>query len=86
MQADEFPSTASVTVCPITSNLKNLPQFRIPVAPDPDNGLRLSSHVMVDKVSTVDRSRLGRRIGALAEDGLEQTSRALVVFLGLING
>jgi mRNA interferase MazF len=38
---------------------------------------------MVDKVTTVPKSRLGQRIGCLADDHLLRLNRSLLVFLGL---
>ena len=38
---------------------------------------------MVDKVSTVPRSKLGKRIGALTAADMAKVNRAMMVFLGL---
>jgi mRNA interferase MazF len=38
---------------------------------------------MADKVTTVQRSRLGQRIGCLADDDLLRLNRSRLVFLGL---
>jgi mRNA interferase MazF len=53
------------------------------VEPTPENGLRNTSRLMVDKVSTVPKSRLGHRIGLLADDDLLRLNRSLLVFVGL---
>ena len=63
VQDDAFAERDSVTVCLITTDPADLPVFRIPVEPTADNGLRATSRLMVDKVTTVQRSRLGHRIG-----------------------
>jgi mRNA interferase MazF len=83
VQDDAFSERDSVTVCLITTDLADLPVFRIPVEPTPDNGLRAVSRLMVDKVTTVQRSRIGHRIGQLADDDLLRLNRSLLVFLGL---
>ena len=83
VQDDAFAERDSVTVCLITTDPADLPVFRIPVEPTADNGLRAASQLMVDKVTTVQRSRLGHRIGQLAGDDLLRLSRSLLVFLGL---
>jgi mRNA interferase MazF len=57
--------------------------LRIKVAPSPENGLRAASRLMVDKVTTVPKSRLGQRIGRLADDDLLRLNRSLLVFLAL---
>ena len=83
VQDDAFAERDSVTVCLITTDPADLPVFRIPVEPTADNGLRAASHLMADKVTTVQRSRLGQRIGQLADDDLLRLNRSLLVFLGL---
>ena len=83
IQDDAFAERDSVTVCLITTDPADLPVFRIPVEPTADNGLRAASHLMADKVTTVQRSRLGQRIGCLADDDLLRLNRSLLVFLGL---
>jgi mRNA interferase MazF len=41
------------------------------------------SSLMVDKVTTVPRSKLGERIGRLADQDMVRLGRAEVVFFGL---
>jgi mRNA interferase MazF len=38
---------------------------------------------MVDKLATVLKSRLGRRIGRLADEDVLRLNQAMLVFLGL---
>ena len=83
VQDDAFAERDSVTVCLITTDPADLPVFRIPVEPTADNGLRATSRLMVDKVTTVPKSRLGQRIGCLTDDDLLRLNRSLLVFLGL---
>ncbi len=83
VQDDRFDATASVTVCPFTTNPVDAPLVRIPIKPSEDNGLDRPSSLMVDKITTVPRSGLGERLGRLRDDELVQLNRSLVVFLGL---
>ena len=83
VQDDAFAARDSVTVCLITTNPSDLPVFRVPVEPTTENGLRAVSRLMVDKVTTVPRSRLGQCIGRLADDDLLHLNRSLLVYLGL---
>jgi mRNA interferase MazF len=39
--------------------------------------------LMVDKITTVPRSKLGERIGRLSDDDMTGLARSVVVFLGL---
>jgi mRNA interferase MazF len=83
VQDDRFDATASVTVCPFTTNPVDAPLVRLLIEPSDDNGLDRPSRVMVDKVTTVRRSSLGERLGRLRDDELLRLNRSLVVFLGL---
>jgi mRNA interferase MazF len=83
IQDDRFDATASITVCPFTTNEVDAPLLRIPVNPSGQNGLGLRSSVMIDKTTTVPKAALGQQIGQLGDDDLIRLNRSLTVFLGL---
>jgi mRNA interferase MazF len=83
VQDDRFDATGSVTVCAFTSDPTEAPLIRLPVTPDAVNGLREPSRLMVDKLTTVPRAKLGERIGQLADEDMLRLGRAIIVFLGL---
>lgn len=83
VQDDRFEATASVTVCAFTTDPTPAPLLRLLVEPDDENGLDQPSSLMVDKLTTVPRRKLGARVGDLGADDLTRFERALVVFLGL---
>jgi len=83
VQDDRFAATASVTICAFTSDPRNAPLLRLPIEPSAANGLRARSRLMVDKITTVAREKLGQRIGSLADDDMVRLNRAIMVFLGL---
>ncbi len=83
LQDDRFDATASVTVCPFTSNPVEAPLLRLPIDPSEENGLEQASQLMVDKVTTVPRSGLGERLGKLRDEELVALNRSLIVFFGL---
>jgi mRNA interferase MazF len=84
VQSDLFNDThASITVVPVTSTIVDTPLFRVTVEPSRRNGLRLVSQIMVDKVTTVRRQRLGQTIGRLEEDVMLRVSRALALWFGI---
>ena len=83
VQSDLFDTLASVTILPITSELRAAPLLRISIDPNADNGLRKNSQVMVDKAQTVPRDKVGTTIGRLHEDTLVAVDRALAVFFGI---
>lgn len=82
IQSDLFDEHPSVTVLPVTSALREAPLFRLTLQPDADNGLRVPSQVMVDKVQTVLREKIGPTFGRLDDSTLLAVNRALAVFLG----
>ena len=83
VQDDRFDATASITVCVFTTDETEAPLFRLAVAPNERNGLRSISRLMVDKLSTVSKERLGARIGRLDDEDMVRLNRAMLVFLGL---
>ena len=70
----------SVTVCLMTTS-KRLALYRILVEPNAMNGLERTSRLMVDKVTTVKRERLKKRIGRIDERTLRQFYLQLLEFL-----
>ena len=83
VQDDNFDQTGSVTLCAFTSDETEAPLFRLPVPPTTDNGLRQPSRLMVDKITTVSRSKLGEWIGRLDDEDIVRLNQAMLVFLGL---
>ena len=82
VQSDLFDVHPSVTLLPITSELRETPLFRISVDPSTDNGLQKESQIMVDKIDTVLREKVGESFGRLDDSRMLEVSRALAVFLG----
>lgn len=83
VQDDRFDATASVTVCVFTTEPTEAPLFRLAITPSERNGLRSASRLMVDKLVTVPRERLGDRVGQLDDQDVVRLDRAILVFLGL---
>ena len=83
VQAEAFDLHPSVTVLPLTSELHDVPLFRITVKAGRGTGLTKRSQVMVDKATTVPRSKVGPRIGRVDERTMYAVDQALRGFLGL---
>jgi mRNA interferase MazF len=83
LQDDRFDITDSVTICAFTTDPTGAPLFRIVVEPNESNGLRAVCRLMVDKITTVPKSRIGAHIGRLADDDIVRLNRAVLVFLGI---
>ena len=83
VQDDRFDATTSITICAFTSDPTNAPLLRLAVEPNQANGLRTTSRLMVDKVTTIPKAKLGNRIGKLADTDMVRLNRAMMIFLGL---
>ncbi|MGD0271620.1 MAG: type II toxin-antitoxin system PemK/MazF family toxin [Candidatus Sulfotelmatobacter sp.] len=83
LQDDSFDMTDSITICAFTTDPTDAPLFRLVVEPSKSNGLRAVCRLMVDKITTVPRSRIGKRIGRLADEDIMRLNRAALVFLGI---
>ena len=83
VQDSRFDATSSITVCVFTTDETEAPLFRLPIEPSRQNGLHSPSQLMVDKITTVPKERLGQRIGQLDDGDVVRLNRAVMVFLGL---
>jgi mRNA interferase MazF len=83
LQDDRFDATASITICAFTTDRTEAPLLRLLIVPDADNGLRAPCRLMVDKISTVPKAKVGSRIGRLGDQDVMRLNRAVLVFLGL---
>ncbi len=84
VQADRWlQAHPSVTLCPLTSTIRQAPLVRIPVEPSPRNGLRKLSQLMLDKLFTVPVQALGEVVGQLEPDVLMDLDLALRGWLEL---
>jgi mRNA interferase MazF len=76
-------SHSSVIVCILTSHLVDAPLFRLTIEPNDEAGLQSRSQLMIDRVFTLRREKIGKKIGVLDESVLLQIDRMLAVVLGL---
>ena len=83
VQDNAFLGLPSTTVLQLTSDLHDLPLVRIEIEPTRENGLRETSHIMIDKAVSVRRPKIGRRIGRVDPATMRRVDRALARFLGL---
>lgn len=83
VQDDRFDATDSVTICAFTTDETEAPLFRLAIAPNPRNGLRAACRLMVDKITTVPKTKLGARVGRLDDEDILRLNQAVLVFLGL---
>src|SRR5271165_1381976 len=83
VQDDSFDGTDSIIVCAFTTDETEAPLFRLAVEPNERNGLRATCRLMVDKITTVPKAKVGARIGRLDDEDMLRLNQAVLVFLGL---
>ncbi len=84
VQSDLFNAAhATLSVLPITGEIVGTPIFRITLEPSNANGLRKVSQIMVDKIVSIKRDKVGEPFGRLEEETMLRVNRALAVWLGI---
>jgi mRNA interferase MazF len=84
VQSDLFNEThASVTLAPVTSSIVDAPLFRLTLEPTAATGLRSVSQIMIDKVTTLKRGKIGRRIGRVDDETMLRVNRGIALWYGL---
>ena len=84
VQSDLFnPTHASVTICPITSDIVDAPLFRLTLPPGPRTGLKDVSQVMIDKIVSVPRGAIGAEVGECDSREIEAVEDGLRRWLAL---
>jgi len=83
LQDDRFDMTDSITLCAFTTDPTDAPLFRLLIKPSETNGLRAVCRLVVDKVTTVPKTKIGAYVGRLADEDMVRLNRAVLVFLGI---
>ena len=83
VQDDSFDATDSITICAFTSDPTDAPLFRLVVEPNERNGLRTACRLMVDKITTVPKAKIGAHVGRLDDEDMVRLNQAMTVFLGM---
>lgn len=82
IQSDQFSNTATLSVLLLSGTTVDAPLVRLNVDPSPENGLHKISQVMVDKIMTVRRDKVGETFGRIDDETMVSVNRALALFLG----
>ena len=83
VQDNSFDATNSITICAFTTDPTDAPLFRLIVEPNERDGLRSTCRLMVDKITTVPKAKVGTRVGRLDDEDMVRLNRAMTVFLGM---
>ena len=84
VQSDLFQDLPSVTICPMTSTLRDdADLIRLTVEPSASNGLQLRSQLVIDKMTTVPGAKIGKTIGHANRGLMVRVDRAIALFFGI---
>lgn len=72
----------SVVISLITFDLQDA-QFRITLEPSVETGLQKISQVMIDKIMTIPKAKIGKIIGEVPDDAMKKIEQALILLFGL---
>jgi mRNA interferase MazF len=84
VQSNHFDSLGTITILLVSSTLIDTPLIRVNVYPSAGNGLKKHSQIMIDKMMTVRKNKLGAVFGEIDDDTMLAVSRALAVFLAIL--
>ena len=83
IQSNLFEQHPSVTILPITGEIRDTPLFRYNVYQDNDNGLTRPSQIMIDKITTIKIDKVGNPIGQLSPRQMSEITRLVALWLGI---
>jgi mRNA interferase MazF len=84
LHADEFIDYhTTLLLCPLTTFLADSPIFRPTIHPSADNGLSVTSQIMVDKMTHLKKTALRQVIGHLNDDEMQLLEAAVITMTGL---
>lgn len=82
VQDAEVENFDSIVLCLLTSFDSDNISTRVKVRPTADNALTRDSFVMTEKIVTVDKALLGKKIGFLDELTMKEIRNQLAFFTG----
>jgi mRNA interferase MazF len=82
VQSDQFSESETIVVLLVSSDLIDAPLLRLDILPDETNQLRKASQIMVDKVMTVRRDKVGSVFGHVGDQVMVEVTRAMALFFG----
>ena len=85
VQDDRFDRTESITVCPFTTDATDAAVLRPLIDATEQNGLKTSCRLMIDKIVTVPKDKLGQRIGRLDARAIARVEQSIMIFFGLVD-
>lgn len=79
----EISKYDSVILCLLTSFDSSELENRVEIEPTSKNGLKSLSYVMTDKIITVNKNVIGKRVGKLESKKMKEVLEKIAQFLGI---
>lgn len=84
VQSEQLSDLHSVVICPITSTIRdNIRHLRVTIEPGAENGIKFSSQIMLDKITSISTTRIGGVIGRADDETMRRVTQGLFVLLAL---
>ncbi|MCL2444197.1 MAG: type II toxin-antitoxin system PemK/MazF family toxin [Treponema sp.] len=83
VQADVTNNFDSIILCLFTSYKSDDFSTRVKIEPNAENGLEKISFVMTEKIISVEKALLGKRIGNLSDNEMHQITGKLAKLLDI---
>ena len=83
IQDDAFAELDSLTFFPLTTHDLNISALRVPIDVSTSTAASVTSFVEVDKITTLHRRQLSRKIGAVSTRDMRKIESAMLAFLGI---
>ena len=82
-RSSTLADSPTVCLCGLTTTDAGFNPARVPLMPSSSNRLHAPSWVMIDKISSISRERIGKVVGALQAQDMEAIDLALRRWLNL---
>lgn len=73
---------ATITVLPVTSNTEKVYPYEVRIS-HAESGLKNDSKIKANQIRTVDKGRIGKKLGALSKEKMREVDGAMKIHLNL---
>jgi len=73
---------ATVSILPITTSTRKIYPFEVSVTPE-ESGLKNASKIKANQIRTIDKQRIGKKLGGLSAAKMNEVKEALLIHLDI---
>lgn len=73
---------ATISILPITSNTKKVYPYEVIVIPE-ESGLKNDSKIKANQIRTIDKRRIGQKLGTLTLAKMKEINQAILIHLAM---